>query len=87
MLHSTVSYLNYNIIQIETSRKDETDTGKVEEEDEEKMDDSKSKKKKKKQKLTQPLTLELGALIDALQVLCVSLYMSMYQGLPWNQEH
>ena len=32
------------------------------------MEDSKSKKK---QKLTQPLTLELGALIDALQVLCV----------------
>ena len=26
-------------------------------------------------------TLELGALIDALQVLCVSLYMYMYQGL------
>ena len=48
------------------------------------MEDSKSKKKKKKQKLTQPLTLELGALIDALQVLCVSLYMYMYQGLPWN---
>ena len=43
------------------------------------MEDSKSKKKKKKQKLTQPLTLELGALIDALQVLCVSLIAGAHE--------